>query len=1090
MKTNKIITICFSLFALIAISFGITYGCLSFLKSKSINDNHIISKSQPDNTNVNWDDSSELNEWIKQNRKEDVWSGTGEENDPWLIQSEEDLAWLSYLNNKGKSGTYIFSNKFFMQTKDLDMSKYWWRPIATFSNPQKYFSGNYDGGGYVVKGIFTEKDAASFQGLFGNIFGRDGMNAKIIEIKNLGVEDSIINGTFYVGGLVGNIRNARIVNCHNSSTVNGSNYYVGGIAGRIYNDVDISYCYNTGSITGTSGITGGIAGMAPKNDNNDIYINNCYNTGVITAKSLVGGIIGRANDGVISNCYNTGTVLQTSTSSDDTFAGGIAGVLSPAEIRNCYNIGSISGSSSSYLGGIVALNYIGSKVENCFNIGEIHNGKYMGGVIVDCDDNSSFSNCFYGGYCTLNQGLYFGTDTTQKMAISNARDKSWVQANLGWDFDSTWTIVASQNDGYPVLKGFIKYPVDFDTTNYVMGDDGYIYGGNFGANFNVGKMHTDSGNQPILDLQCTGEGVGFYFGKTSNLTVGQKYKWSVDLKSTRNHTLEKVGQEQGGLRSVTVTTSWQTFTYEYIANDNNYNAFIFYGYDTNQYQVGEIISIKNFTLQSASGVVADNAIPSRYVTNASTYGKLPTPTRQGYAFEGWYTGKNGTGTRVTEETIFTSTSRQTLYSNWKPLDTEAPVIHRGTYVTREDGYDVYAYVTDNMGVNRVQFPTWTENNGQDDIQSSWDTNTAASGIKGNYTVDGQTYNYKYAVNMSDHNNEIGKYNTHIYAFDDVGNNICYTECGMINFARPWTDFAATSYAGGDGTASNPYQIETAQQLALLAKQSRTDSLEGKYFKQTAPIDLENKATKDSKYVWYMWEGIGDNDIHFKGYYDGSFYTINHMNARSTGRIGLFILIDGGKVSSVIIENSTIIGSDGIGAIVGHMDTGSIVEKCIVQNSYVSNNSTDPIKGHVGGIAGTDSGIEIRSCIVRDVEIKSEFGWEVGGITGSRYNGDIRDCSLFNVKTIGRERVGIINGFGGTSGTKSTYAYGIVTVNGIESSVKEMYGDSTSWRNWTYNSSTNNGYPIQKSLCWIGDVAPVDSSAIYNRLKVSLGFSEV
>lgn len=37
------------------------------------------------------------------------------------------------------------------------------------------------------------------------------------------------------------------------------------------------------------------------------------------------------------------------------------------------------------------------------------------------------------------------------------------------------------------------------------------------------------------------------------------------------------------------------------------------------------------------------------------------------------------------------------------------------------GYDVYVYgVQDSgSGVNRVQFPTWTDYNGQDDIQSGW-----------------------------------------------------------------------------------------------------------------------------------------------------------------------------------------------------------------------------------------------------------------------------------------------------------------------------------------------------------------------------------
>jgi len=82
------------------------------------------------------------------------------------------------------------------------------------------------------------------------------------------------------------------------------------------------------------------------------------------------------------------------------------------------------------------------------------------------------------------------------------------------------------------------------------------------------------------------------------------------------------------------------------------------------------------------------------------------------------------------------------------------------------GYDVYVYgVKDNgSGVNRVQFPTWTESKGQDDIQPNWQTSTAAKGTK---QQDGTTWVYH--VNITDHKTEAGVYNTHVYAYDNLGN---------------------------------------------------------------------------------------------------------------------------------------------------------------------------------------------------------------------------------------------------------------------------------------------------------------------------------
>ena len=99
-------------------------------------------------------------------------------------------------------------------------------------------------------------------------------------------------------------------------------------------------------------------------------------------------------------------------------------------------------------------------------------------------------------------------------------------------------------------------------------------------------------------------------------------------------------------------------------------------------------------------------------------------------------------------------------------DTEAPVIsdYKVTNVT-SSGYTVSCTVTDNTGVDRVQFPTWTSYNGQDDIFAEWQINPGASGQK-----NGNTYTYQ--VNISAHNYEVGKYNTHIYAYDKYGNASC------------------------------------------------------------------------------------------------------------------------------------------------------------------------------------------------------------------------------------------------------------------------------------------------------------------------------
>lgn len=114
------------------------------------------------------------------------------------------------------------------------------------------------------------------------------------------------------------------------------------------------------------------------------------------------------------------------------------------------------------------------------------------------------------------------------------------------------------------------------------------------------------------------------------------------------------------------------------------------------------------------------------------------------------------------------------------IDTEAPVISdvKVSNITTE-GYDVSCTVTDNVGVNRVVFPTWTVLNDQDDMIKDWGSDPKTRG-----TQSGDTWTFH--VNVADHNNEHGAYLTHIYAFDDAGNHSAVgSEIGQIIVPEPY-----------------------------------------------------------------------------------------------------------------------------------------------------------------------------------------------------------------------------------------------------------------------------------------------------------------
>ena len=84
------------------------------------------------------------------------------------------------------------------------------------------------------------------------------------------------------------------------------------------------------------------------------------------------------------------------------------------------------------------------------------------------------------------------------------------------------------------------------------------------------------------------------------------------------------------------------------------------------------------TLDPNGGEVSPTSIR---VTYQSTYGSLPTPTRDGYVFKGWYTSETS-GTQILSTTKYTSTQDTTIYAQWQ--DTWAN--HASDALTSENGY--------------------------------------------------------------------------------------------------------------------------------------------------------------------------------------------------------------------------------------------------------------------------------------------------------------------------------------------------------------------------------------------------------------------
>ena len=181
---------------------------------------------------------------------------------------------------------------------------------------------------------------------------------------------------------------------------------------------------------------------------------------------------------------------------------------------------------------------------------------------------------------------------------------------------------------------------------------------------------------------------------------------------------------------------------------------------------------------------------------------------------------------------------------------------------------------------------------------------------------------------------------------------------------------AGGFAAGDGTQDDPFQIETAAQLAHFAKTvNEGEAYLYKYIVLTADIDLANKE----------WTPIGNHSNPFKGNFNGDNHTVTGMQiSGELDRVGLFGECTKHNVNSAIknitVKDSVICGINFVGAIVGYAEEINI-ENCRSIGNTI-NGKTD-----VGGICGKIGGYSVGKVSQCYNSSKVTGRGRVGGIAG-------------------------------------------------------------------------------------------------------------
>ena len=322
----------------------------------------------------------------------------------------------------------------------------------------------------------------------------------------------------------------------------------------------------------------------------------------------------------------------------------------------------------------------------------------------------------------------------------------------------------------------------------------------------------------------------------------------------------------------------------------------------------------------------------------------------------------------------------------------------------------------------------------------------------------------------------------------------------------WDGSTAAAFAGGTGTAEDPYQIANGAQLAYLANSvNGGETYEEKNFVLTANIDLNGLPwTPIANSFSDALLGGSDYRV-FAGNFDGNGYTISNVSIGSettpfeSDVFGLFGATEG-KISNLNLDTVSICGiakiasigavvgfagglvgySGGsienchvtgltmdmsapsnvyaaaywVGGLVGALDGTQLINECSVSGSITEKAGKGSIGGLIGELGKAAKITYSRSNVTVNVKADSRGGADVGGFIG-KGNGKtdaetvIRNCYATGNVTGGAYTGGFAGGLWGlnikncyASGNVSQAAAAMASFVGTDASDSAYYGSIT------------------------------------------------
>ena len=228
-------------------------------------------------------------------------------------------------------------------------------------------------------------------------------------------------------------------------------------------------------------------------------------------------------------------------------------------------------------------------------------------------------------------------------------------------------------------------------------------------------------------------------------------------------------------------------------------------------------------------------------------------------------------------------------------------------------------------------------------------------------------------------------------------------------SRNWGEYRAvirTSPWTGSGTAGDPYQISTPNDLQKLAEDVNNDFIIDQNFIVTDPLDCRSLSFTS------IGQRVSNNlTDSFDGTFDGNGKTISNL----TSQFGLFSKVGYNKtatIKNVKLSSCAVTGAgtgaECVGAVVGEMFGSSTIDNCEVTGGTISGNNNASV-GFVGGIVGDVRSGTVSNCTVNNVAVSLSdasrgFRQDVGGIVGL-LQGTVSGCQVIGTTTISNATFG-------------------------------------------------------------------------------------